>query len=130
MNFDKILFGFFILLALTLNFSFVVGKFEQFGNPEYHDPWVLYAAIVVNLVATVLKLGDRSQIGAFLLATSLVANLQLISAAVVWGIMTRVVQTSDISDVITTVVALAGGAVIANLVSAILLLIETVNLRD
>jgi hypothetical protein len=130
MNFEKILFGFFILLALTLNFSFVIGNVEQFGNPAYHDPWVLYAAIVVNVVATVLKLGDRSQIGAFLLATSLVANLQLIMAAVVWGIMTRVIQTSDISYVITSVVALAGGAVIANLVSAILLLIETVNLRD
>jgi hypothetical protein len=130
MNFDKILFGFFILLALTLNLSFVMGNYEQFGNPDYHDVWVLYAAIVVNIIATVLKLGDRSQIGAFLLATSLVANLQLIAAAAVWGIMTRVLQDTDISYVITSVVALASGAVIANLVSAVLLLIETANLRD
>ena len=37
--------------------------------------------MVVNLIATVLKFGDRTQIGAVHLATSLVADLQLIGAA-------------------------------------------------
>ena len=45
----------------------------------------LFAAVVVNLIATVLKFGDRTQIGAVHLATSLVADLQLIAAALAWG---------------------------------------------
>ena len=34
------------------------------------------AALVVSLIATIMKFGDRSQMGAVLLATSLVADLQ------------------------------------------------------
>ena len=78
MNLEKIIFGFFIVLALTLNVSFVVGDID---NPAHHDVIMLFLAIIVNLVATGLKLGDRSQIGALLLATSLVADLQLLAAA-------------------------------------------------
>jgi hypothetical protein len=48
-----------------------------------HNVYELFAAVVVNLVATVLKFGDRTQIGAVHLATSLVADLQLIAAAAV-----------------------------------------------
>ena len=55
MNLEKVVFGFFVLLA---------------------------AAIVVSLIATVLKFGDRTQLGAVHLATSLVADLQLIAAGV------------------------------------------------
>ena len=40
---------------------------------------------MVSLIATVLKFGDRTQIGAVHLATSLVADLQLVCAALVWG---------------------------------------------
>ena len=40
---------------------------------------------MVNLIATVLKFGDRTQIGAVHLATSLVADLQLIAAALCCG---------------------------------------------
>ena len=40
---------------------------------------------MVNLIATVLKFGDRTQIGAIHLSTSLVADLQLLAAAVVWA---------------------------------------------
>ena len=49
--------------------------------------------MVVNLIATVLKFGDRTQIGAVHLATSLVADLQLISAALVWGYASYVAAT-------------------------------------
>ena len=82
MNLEKVIFGFFVLLAATLNFGFFIG---DIGNPEVHNAYELYAAVVINLVATVLKFGDRTQIGAVHLATSLVADLQLISAALVWG---------------------------------------------
>ena len=53
----------------------------------------LFAVVVVNLIATVLKFGDRSQMGALLLATSLVAILQLIAAAVVWTFAVHVYGT-------------------------------------
>jgi hypothetical protein len=81
-NLEKAIFGFFILLAATLNFGFFVGDID---NPDHHGIYELFAAIVVSLVATVLKLGDRTQIGAVHLSTSLVADLQLIAAALVWG---------------------------------------------
>ena len=80
MNIEKVIFGFFIILALTLNFGFVMGEIE---DPEHHNVMEFFAVILVNLIAMGLKLGDRSQIGALLLATSLVAVLQLISAAIV-----------------------------------------------
>ena len=74
MNLEKVVFGFFVVLAATLNFGFFIG---DLGNPELHSVYELFAAVVVNLIATVLKFGDRTQIGAVHLATSLVASLQL-----------------------------------------------------
>ena len=82
MNLEKVVFGFFVVLAATLNFGFFIG---DLGDPELHNAYELYAAIFVNLIATVLKFGDRTQMGAVHLATSLVADLQLIAAALVWG---------------------------------------------
>jgi hypothetical protein len=76
-NLEKVVFGFFVLLAATLNFGFFVGDIDR---PELHSAYELFAAVVVNLIATVLKFGDRTQIGAVHLATSLVANVQLIAA--------------------------------------------------
>jgi putative Ca2+/H+ antiporter (TMEM165/GDT1 family) len=83
MNPEKVVFGFFILLAATLNFGFTLGDFD---NPAHHHPYELFAAIVVNLIATVLKLGDRTQLGALMLASSLVADVGLIGAAIAWAI--------------------------------------------
>ena len=82
MNLEKVIFGFFVLLAATLNFGFFIGDIAE---PLLHNVYELFAAIVVSLIATVLKFGDRTQIGAVHLATSLVADLQLIAAALVWG---------------------------------------------
>ena len=77
MNLEKVIFGFFVLLAATLNFGFFIGDID---NPEQHNIYELFAALAVSLIATVLKFGDRTQIGAVHLATSLVADLQLIAA--------------------------------------------------
>lgn len=74
MNLERVIFGFFIVLALTLNFGFFYGEID---NPEHHGIVELFLVIIVNLIATCLKLGDRSQIGAVLLATSLVADSQM-----------------------------------------------------
>ncbi len=126
MNPEKVVFGFFIVLALTLNFGFVLGEID---NPEHHHVWELAAVLVVNLIATLVKFGDRSQLGAVLLATSLVALLQLGAAAAVWVTVVYVTQTGLTPSATASIVSLSGGAVLANVVSVILLMIETVMLR-
>ncbi len=126
MNLEKVVFGFFILLALTLNFGFVMGELD---NPDHHASWELFAAIVVNMVATVLKFGERTQIGAILLAASLVADLQLITAAIVWGVAAYAMDIGVTDMVMASIVSLAGGALVANVVSVTLLIIETVKIH-
>lgn len=126
MNPEKVVFGFFIILALTLNFGFFVGDIE---NPDHHHVYELFAVVVVNLIATVLKFGDRSQMGALLLATSLVAILQLIAATLVWTFAVHVNEIGLTPEVTASIVSLSGGAMLANVVSVILLIIETVMLR-
>lgn len=126
MNPEKVVFGFFIVLALTLNFGFVIGEIE---NPDHHHVYELFAVLIVNLIATVLKFGDRTHMGALLLATSLVAILQLIAAAVVWTMAVHVYDTGLTPVVMASIVSLSGGAVLANVISVVLLIIETVMLR-
>jgi len=126
MNPEKVVFGFFIVLALTLNFGFVIGEIE---NPDHHHVYELFAVVVVNLIATVLKFGDRSHMGALLLATSLVAILQLIAAALVWTLAVHVEGIGLTPVVMASIVSLSGGAMLANVISVILLIIETVMLR-
>ena len=126
MNPEKVVFGFFIVLSLTLNFGFFVGEIE---NPDHHHVYELFAVVVVNLIATVLKFGDRSQMGALLLATSLVAILQLITATLVWTFAVHVNGTGLTPVIMASIVSLSGGAMLANVVSVVLLIIETVMLR-
>ncbi len=126
MNTEKVLFAFFIVLALTLNFGFFLGDIAE---PLQHNVYELFAALVVSLVATVLKLGDSSHIGAVFLATSLVADLQLIAAAIVWGAVQGWSETGLTHGTMAAVVSLSGGAVLANVISVVLLLAETLNVR-
>lgn len=126
MNFEKVVFGFFIVLALTLNFGFFLGDID---NPDHHNIYELFAAIVVSLIATILKFGERTQIGALMLATSLVADLQLIVAAIIWGVAVHVTEVGLTPHVMASIVSLSGGALLANITSVILLITETVTLR-
>jgi hypothetical protein len=82
---------------------------------------------VVNLLATVLKFGDRTQIGAVHLSTSLVADLQLIAAALVWGYASNVAGAGLTAHTMASVVSLSGGALLANVVSVVLLVVETAS---
>jgi hypothetical protein len=125
-NLEKVVFGFFVVLAATLNFGFFIG---DIGDPRVHNVYELFAAVVVNLIATVLKFGDRTQIGAVQLATSLVASLQLIAAAVVYAYATNVADGPMSTEMTASVVSLSGGALLANLVSVVILVIETVSFR-
>ena len=126
MNLEKVVFAFFSILALTLNFGFFVGDLD---NPAHHHAYELFAALVVSLIATIMKFGDRAHIGALLLATSLVADLQLIAAGLVWGFTLYVAHTEVTPAIMSSIVSLSGGALLANLTSVILLVVETVTFR-
>lgn len=123
MNLEKVIFGFFIVLAMTLNFGFFLGDID---NPAHHHIYELYAAIVVSLIATVLKFGDRTHVGAILLSTSLAADLQLITAAILWASLSG---KYDEQALMVYIVSLSGGAFMANIISVVLLIAETISQR-
>lgn len=123
MNLEKVIFGFFIVLAMTLNFGFFLGDID---NPAHHHIYELYAAIVVSLIATVLKFGDRTHVGAILLSTSLAADLQLITAAILWASLSG---QYDEQALMVYIVSLSGGAFMANIISVVLLIAETISQR-
>lgn len=121
MNLDKVIAGFFIILAMTINFGFV------YGDPldtVMHSKYELFAAIIVNLIATVLKLGDKTQTGSVLLATSLVADLQLIAAASIWAIWPEATNDPEIFGLI---ISISSGALIANITSVVLYIGDTIK---
>ena len=126
MNPEKVIFGFFIVLALTLNFGFFIGDFD---NPDHHNVYEFFLVVVVNPIATVLKFGDRTQMGAVLLSTSFVAVLQLLAAAILWTVAVHGTGTGLTPAITASIVSLSGGALLANIVSVTLLVIETVMLR-
>ena len=126
MNFEKVMFAFFIVLALTLNFGFFLGDID---NPDHHHAMELGAALAVSLIATVIKFGDRSQMGAVLLATSLVADLQLLIAAFIWAYSAYATDAGVTGEIVASIVSLSGGALLANLVSVTILVAETITIR-
>jgi len=122
MNLDKVIAGFFIILAMTLNYGF------WYGDPldmNMHNKYELFAAIVVNLIATVLKLGDKTQLGSVLIATSLVAVLQLIVAATIWTIYS--IDGAIDPHIFGVIISLSSGALLANITSVILYIGDTLK---
>ncbi len=126
MNLEKVIFGFFIVFALTLNFGFVMGEID---NPDHHNISELFIVIIVNLIATGLKLGDRTQIGSIMLSTSLVADLQLLSASIVWAYAAHISDTGLLPGHMVTIVTLSAGALVANIISVTMVVAETLMLR-
>ncbi len=122
MNMSKVIFGFFVLLALTLNFGFFLGEID---NPAHHNVYELFAALIVGLIATIMKLGERSQMSAMLLASSLVVDLHLLAAVIVWVLSVHVLEVGLTPAVMASIVSLSGGALLANLLSVVLLTMET-----
>ena len=122
MHFEKVVFAFFILLALSLNFGFFIG---ELSNPAHHGAFQLFAAVTVGLIATLIKLGDKSPVGAVLLASGLVANVQLIAACIVWAVAVYGLQAGLTASTLAGVVSLSGGALLANIVSVVILIVET-----
>lgn len=126
MNSEKVIFGFFIIMSLTLNFGFFIGDID---NIAHHNIYELFAAITVNMIATILKFGDRTHLGAIFLASSLVADLQLIAAALFWGYAVHISPKGLDTEAVVSVISFSGGALVANIISVILLLAETMTVR-
>jgi hypothetical protein len=126
MNLERVVFGFVIILALTFNFVFVMGDID---NAQHHNIWILTIAILVNLIAIGLKLGDRSQVGALLLASSLVSGVMLVSARIVWIIAQSETAAGPGSESMASIVSLAGGALVASTISVVILVGDTLISR-
>jgi len=125
MNMSKVVFGFFVLLAATLHFGFVLGEID---NPAHHNVYELFAALVIALIATVMKFGDRSQLGAVLLASGLVSLLQLLAAALIWSIAVHISDAGLTPAMMASIVSLSAGALLANLLGVVLMTLEAAGI--
>ena len=110
MDWGKVTYIFFSLMSLTTTAGFL-----------YEDTAVaLFLAAGVNVISTILKIGVRNLLAAELLASSLVADLHLIPAFIVY----------TFSDNVGLAIGLAIGAVVANIYSVALALIESAKNQD
>jgi hypothetical protein len=126
MNLERVLFGFVIILALTFTFAFVMGDID---NASHHNVWLLTIAILINLIATGLKLGDRSQVGALLLASGLVVDVLLITARIIWVIAENQTPLGPSPESMANIVSLAGGALLAGIVTVVIVVSDTLISR-
>jgi hypothetical protein len=126
MNLERVVFGFFIINAQSFTIAFVMG---DVNNASHHNVWILTIAILVNLIATGLKLGDRSQVGALLLASSLVADVLLITARIIWVTAENQTATGPSQESMVNIVSLAGGALVASIVTVVILVGDTLISR-
>ena len=110
MDWGKVIYIFFSLMSLTTTAGFL---YEQ-------NEIALFLAAGVNVISTILKIGVRNLLAAELLARSLVADLHLIPAFIVYSFTENV----DLA------IALAIGAVVANVFSIALALIESAKTQD
>ena len=110
MDWGKVIYIFFSLMSLTTTAGFLY----------HHDHIALFLAACVNVISTIFKIGVRNLLSAEFLASSLVADLHLIPAFVVLTFTSNV----ELS------IALAIGAVVANIYSVALALIESAKFQD
>jgi len=110
MDWGKVVYIFFSLMSLTTTAGFI------------YDPntVALFIAAGVNLISTILKIGVRNLLAAELLASSLVADLHLIPSFIVF----------TFTDNVDMAIGLAIGAIVANLFSVALALIESAKSKD
>ena len=110
MDWGKVVYIFFSLMSLTTTAGFL---YEP-------NAVALFIAAGVNVISTILKIGVRNLLSAELLASSLVADLHLIPAFIVF----------TFTDNVSLAIALAIGAVVANVYSVALALIESAKSTD
>jgi len=110
MDWGKVIYIFFSLMSLTTTAGFLYD----------HNAVALFIAASVNIISTILKIGVRNLLAAELLASSLVADLHLIPAFIVY----------TFTDNVSLAIGLAIGAVVANLFSVALALIESAKSQE
>ncbi|MBN2896724.1 MAG: hypothetical protein JXK05_12625 [Campylobacterales bacterium] len=110
MDWGKVIYVFFTLMSLTSTAGFL---YE-------HSAIALFVAASLNLVSTILKIGVRNLLSAELFASSLVADLHLIPAFIYL----------EVAGSMSWAIALAIGALIANLFSIVLVFIESAHVRE
>ncbi len=110
MDWGKVVYVFFALMSLTSIAGFL---YE-------HSAVALFVAGSLNLISTFLKIGVRNLLSAELLASSLVADLHLIPAFIYLEVVGN----------LEWAIALAIGALIANLFSIGLIYIESSKNRE
>ena len=91
---------------------------------------LLFSALMVGLITSGLKLGDRSQLGALVLAASLVGNLLLMIAVSVWAVAEGGMDQAVSTGLMVTIVSLGYGALAANAVSVAVLVSDTLMSRQ
>jgi hypothetical protein len=97
---------FFLMMALTTTVSYL----------SHNNGYELIIAVSMNLIATTLKLGARRTTGAMTMAASLAADFHLVPA--LWSFY--------YFHNVELATGLAWGAVVANIVSIILLIIDAI----
>jgi hypothetical protein len=110
MDWGKVIYIFFSLMSLTTTAGFLYDQHSV----------ALFLAAGVNIISTILKIGVRNLMSAELLASSLVADLHLVPAFIVFTFTSN----NDLA------VSLAIGAVVANIFSVVLSLIESARSKD
>jgi len=110
MDWGKVVYIFFALMSLTTTVGFLFD----------HNTIALFIAASINLVSTFLKIGVKNILAAELFASSLVADLHLIPAFLY----------AQLAGDIEASVAMAVGAVVANMFSMALVLVESSKVRE
>ena len=112
MNWGKVFYIFFTLMSLTTSVSFL---YE-------HSVVALFAAGSINLVSTILKLGVRNLLSAELLAGSLVADLHLLPAFVIYYVGNL--------EHINFITGLVIGAIVANVYTLVISIVESAKTKE
>ena len=110
MDWGKVIYIFFALMSLTTTAGFLYD----------HNEIALFIAASINLASTLLKIGVKNILAAELFASSLVADLHLIPAFVLL----------QVTGNLKVAISLAIGAVVANIFSLSLTLIEAAKTRE
>jgi hypothetical protein len=110
MDWGKVIYIFFALMSLTTTVGFL---YEQ-------NEVALFVAASINLISTLLKIGVKNILSAELFASSLVADLHLIPAFLFM----------QLSGNVTMAISLAIGAIVANMFSLSLVLIEALKTQE
>lgn len=124
MNLKEVMYGFFLLLALTTNFSL----FYSFnGSFSFLSSIYLGITIFFNLIVILKKIGDYHYLGGVFLSTSLVAFIQLFLAGLI--AMAGFYDETFYQEGSTLAISFCGGALIANGLSVLMYVFYTIQYK-